>query len=88
MVRTQVQLTDEQALELKRLSAARDRSIAALVRDSVDRLLRSGEEATRGDLMRRAAGVFGRFRSGTPDLANRHDEHFVAAAEHVDDRLR
>ena len=82
MVRTQIQLTAEQAAELKRLAAARGRSMADLVRDGVDRLLHLEQEASVGDRMRRASGVFGKFRSGARDLAERHDEHFADAAEH------
>jgi hypothetical protein len=82
MVRTQVQLTDQQVMELKRVSAARGRSISALVREGVDQLLRSGEPTSRAERMRRAASVFGTFRSGRPDLAERHDDHFAGAAEH------
>lgn len=82
MIRTQVQLTGKQAVELKQLSAARGRSISALVREGVDQLLRSAESVSRSDRMRRAASVFGKFRSGRPDLADRHDDHFADAAEH------
>ena len=82
MIRTQVQLTEEQALELKQMSAARGRSMSALVREGVDQLLRSGEPASRGERMRRAASAFGKFRSGGHDLAVGHDAHFADAAEH------
>jgi Arc/MetJ-type ribon-helix-helix transcriptional regulator len=83
VIRTQVQLTDKQAAELKQLSATRGRSMSALVRDGVDQLLRSGEPASRAERMRQAASAFGKFRSGRPDLAERHDDHFADAAEHV-----
>lgn len=82
MIRTQVQLTDRQATELKQMSAARGRSISALVREGVDQLLQSGVSVSRGERMRRAASVFGKFRSGRPDLADRHDDHFADAVEH------
>lgn len=82
MVRTQIQLTDEQLRGLKRLSVAQGRSLAEIVRDGVDRVLRQHESSSRGDRMRRAAtAAFGRFGSGQPDLARRHDEHFADAAE-------
>jgi hypothetical protein len=79
VVRTQIQLTKVQAAKLKRLAADGNRSVADLVREGVDRLLRDGTGADRADEMRRAARVFGAFRSGTKDLANRHDEHFAEA---------
>jgi Arc/MetJ-type ribon-helix-helix transcriptional regulator len=79
MVRTQIQLTGEQADQLKRLAAARGRSMADLVREGVDHLLRENGGTSRGDLMHRAAVAFGAFRSGSGDGAARHDEHFAAA---------
>jgi hypothetical protein len=82
VIRTQVQLTDKQAAELKQLSAMRGRSISALVREGIDQLLRSGGAVSRSDRMRRAASVFGKFRSGRPNLADRHDGHFADAVEH------
>lgn len=79
MVRTQIQLTEEQAAKLKRLAAARNRSMADLIRQGVDALLEGAAGRGRGDRMRHAAKVFGRFRSGAGDLADKHDEHFAAA---------
>ncbi len=80
MVRTQIQLTPEQARRLRKLAAARNRSIAELVRDGVDRVLAEAGNASRGDRMRRAARVFGRFRSRTRGLSGRHDDEFADAA--------
>jgi len=82
MIRTQIQLTEQQAAELKRLAAARGQSMAQLVRTGVDRLLREESGASRGDRMRRAAAAFGTFRSGRRDLSSRHDEHFADAVTH------
>jgi predicted DNA-binding protein len=78
MIRTQIQLTEEQAQELKKLAAAQNRSIADLVRDGVDRVLES-TGGSRRERMLRAASAFGRFRSGTTDLAARHDDDFAEA---------
>ena len=80
MVRTQVQLTEEQAQKLKELAAARRRSMADLVREGVERLLRDEAGTSRRERMHRAASVFGAFRSGAPDLSTRHDAHFADAA--------
>ena len=77
MVRTQIQLTDAQARRLKRLAAAQDRSMADLIRQSVDALLlqqgADDDEQKRG----RALSAAGRFRSGRRDLAERHDRHLA-----------
>jgi hypothetical protein len=80
MVRTQIQLTSDQASRLKRLAAASGRSIADLVRDGVDRVLREQRGSSRAEQMQRAARVFGTFDSGSRDLSTRHDHHFAEAA--------
>jgi Arc/MetJ-type ribon-helix-helix transcriptional regulator len=79
MVRTQVQLTEEQAAKLKQLSERRQRSMADLLRESLDRLLAEADDETRKERMRRATRTFGKFRSGAGDLARRHDDHFATA---------
>lgn len=81
MVRTQIQLTRDQATQLKHLAARSGRSMADLVREGVEQLLRGQAELSRPERMQRAARVFGTFKSGTRDLSRRHDEHFVDTAE-------
>ena len=75
MVRTQIQLTEKQAPRLKQRAAARGRSMADLIRSSVDALL-SQPETHDDDAMRvRALRAVGRFRSGLSDLSSQHDRH-------------
>jgi predicted transcriptional regulator len=81
LVRTQIQLTDEQAERLRRLAAERNRSIADLVREGVDQVLERETTGSQSDRMRRAARLFGRFSSGTADLSHRHDHHFADAVD-------
>jgi hypothetical protein len=81
MVRTQILLTERQARALRRLSAEQGRSIAALVRDSVDGLLRRGGAAGHEDRRSRALAAAGRFRSGVRDLGTAHDEHLAGAVD-------
>jgi len=81
MIRTQVQLTEQQISELKALSAKRGQSIAELVRVGVDRVLNSPGQFSRREQMHRAARAFGRFRSGAADISARHDDEFAKAAE-------
>jgi hypothetical protein len=77
MVRTQIQLTEEQAVLLKHLAAAQGVSMAEIIRRAVDSLDRS----PRGYLLRerreRAAAVAGRFHSGVTDLATDHDRYLI-----------
>jgi hypothetical protein len=80
MIRTQIQLTEEQSRHLKQLAAAQGRSIADLIREGVDRLAGDDAASQRRDRMKRVARSFGRFRSGRTDLASGHDAHFADAA--------
>ena len=79
MVRTQVQLTREQAGALREIAAQRGVSIAELIRQGAERFLK--EEAHVGaDIRRqRALGVAGKFHSGTRDLGRAHDRHLADA---------
>ena len=76
MVRTQVQLTKEQAAELKRLALERGVSVAELVREGVSKVLRESRGPSREERKRRALAAVGRFR-GPSDLSERHDHYFA-----------
>lgn len=80
MIRTQIQLSEEQSRKLKRLAAARDTSIAELIRGSVDALLAAAPEDNAATLRARALGVAGRF-NGMADLAAGHDRYAAEAFE-------
>ena len=81
MVRTQIQLTETQARRLKRLAAAQGRSMADLIRTSVDALL-SQPEANNDEVRRaRALRAAGRFRSGLGDLSSQHDRHLAGVLD-------
>ena len=80
MTRTQIQLTDEQLQRLRALAASRGRSLAELIRESIDRYLADGAQ-DREVLKARALAVIGQF-PGPPDLATNHDRYF---AEDIDD---
>ncbi len=77
MIRTQVQLREEQARMLKKLAAARGVSMAELIRQSVDALIRSSIGTDEEERRRRAIAAAGRFRSGIPDVSSEHDQHLV-----------
>jgi len=81
MVRTQVQLREEQVRSLKRLAESSGVSMAELVRQGVDLLIRQGDVPSQTELRARAAAAAGRFRSGLKDGARRHD-HYLAKALH------
>ena len=81
MIRTQVQLTEQQLLRLRELAAERGLSISELVRNGVDHILGHAERAEHGDRAQRAIAAAGRFHSGRTDVARRHDAYLVAAYE-------
>jgi Antitoxin-like ribbon-helix-helix len=78
MVRTQIQLTEDEARALRRLAAEDSVSMSALVREAVDRLLAVRRGTPEAEVRRRAARVAGRFRSAHEDLSERHDDHAAA----------
>lgn len=77
MIRTQIQLTDQQARAVRELAQKEGRSIAEIVRESLDAHLRSRRTIGRKELERRSLEVIGRFRSGLGDLAEEHDKYLV-----------
>lgn len=81
MVRTQVQLTEQQAARLKEMAERRDVSMAHLIRTAVDRLLDSEAAVGMEERWRRALEVIGRFDSGCADVATEHDRHLADAYE-------
>ena len=81
MIRTQVQLTEQQHLRLRALAAERGLSISRLVREGVDNVLAQIEEGAQSQRAQRAIAAAGRFHSGRSDVARRHDDYLVTAYE-------
>jgi hypothetical protein len=80
MIRTQIQITSEQARSLKRLAAKEGKSVAELIRQSVDNFLQESSLPDQDTLRAKALAAAGAF-SGPSDLASNHDEHLAAAFE-------
>ena len=78
MIRTQIQITAEQALALKRLAAKEGKSVAELIRISLDDMLRAGGIQDQEGLRRKANAAAGKL-SGPEDLAKKHDEYLAEA---------
>jgi len=79
MVRTQIQLTEEQARALKEIAAARGESMAEVIRRAVDGVIRSGVMMPADERKKRAMDVIGKFRSGKHDVSKRHDAYLAEA---------
>jgi predicted DNA-binding protein len=77
MVRTQVQLTEEQARRLKRLAAQQGTSVAELIRQSVDQYIKSTGVVSMEERRRRAIAAAGKFRSSQSDLSINHDRYLA-----------
>ena len=79
MVRTQIQLTEEQAAKLKKMAAIKGVSIAELIRHGVEVLLHSHGTVTPEERRHRAIAVAGRFHSGRSNLSSKYAEHLAEA---------
>ena len=73
MIRTQVSLTEEQMARLRREARRRGVSLAAVVRDAVDRSV-PDDEVARTDRLERALRAAGSVASGSGDVAVGHDD--------------
>lgn len=77
MRRTQIQLTEEQLRRLRNLAASQGRSLADVIRESVDRFIAAGVQQDREALKARARAAIGRFHSSITDLAVNHDRYLA-----------
>lgn len=78
MVRTQIQLTEEQAELLRQLSHTSREPVAALIRRAVDQFLLT-RKPDRSALYRQASSVVGKYESGTPNVSLEHDHYLEDA---------
>ena len=76
MVRTQIQLKEEQYRYLKERSRRTGESLSSLIREAVDRL-REHEPPLR----QRARRLIGAFEADVTDASLRHDDYFTRAGE-------
>lgn len=82
MIRTQIQLTEEQYRRLRRLARNRGISVSEAVRRCVaDRLLPEEASMSREQLVRAALAVCGKYRDpkGGRRIAADHDRHLADA---------
>lgn len=77
MIRTQIQLTEQQYESLKNLAVESGRSLADLTRESVELYL--GSRIDRGALTARAMKAFGKHSSGAKNVSRNHDRYLAEA---------
>ena len=78
MIRTQIQLTEEQVRKLKRAAAEQGLSMAEVIRRCIDRGV-ADELPDREATWRRAVELIGAFedRGGARDVSARHDAYLA-----------
>lgn len=79
MIRTQIQLEENQYLMLKQLAAHQRVSVAELIRRAVKEWLETSAVTTEQERRRRATALIGQFHSGLSDVAERHDDYLAEA---------
>jgi hypothetical protein len=78
MIRTQIQLEEEQIEWLKAKARKRGVSVSQLIREGVQ-LFRAYEERFPEDKKKRALAAIGRFSSDVHDVSERHDDYLAEA---------
>jgi len=73
MIRTQIQLTEDQAKALKKIAQSRHLSVAELIRKAVDTVIKSNTVANAEERHKRAMEIIGKFGSGKHDVSKKHD---------------
>jgi len=79
MVKTQVQLTEEQAKALKKIAMQKKIPMAEVIRQGIDFYLRSSGTISQEERRQRAIKVIGQFHSGLTDLSEKHDEYLFVS---------
>ena len=86
MIRTQIQLTEQQMDSLRGEAEKERISIAELIRRSIDASSTGSILPARAELKRRALAVAGRFASGQTNVSAEHDQYldeaFAGTANH------
>lgn len=80
MIRTQIQLTVQQMQWLKHKASQENISLAAVIRNSVDQVMKTTHVPDQAALKQRARQAAGRL-SGPDNLAEKHDDSLAGAYE-------
>ena len=78
MIRTQIQIEEEQIKWLREEARARGVSVSQLIREGVA-FFRAHEERVPEDKKERALAAIGRYSSDVSDVSERHDDYLAEA---------
>ena len=78
MIRTQIQIEEDQIEWLREEARARGVSVSQLIREGVA-LFRAREERFPEDKKKKALAAVGRFSSNVSDVSERHDDYLAEA---------
>jgi len=76
MIRTQIQMEEDQIEWLRAEAGARGVSVSQLIREGIT-LFRAREERFPEEKKKRALAAVGRFSSGASDVSERHDDYLA-----------
>lgn len=76
MIRTQIQLTPEQSKGLKKMAKKENKSVAELIRQSVDKLITSNGIIDDALQRKKALEAIGKLH-GPEDLSEKHDDYLA-----------
>ena len=79
MIRTQIQLPEQQVSALKNLASRQHTSMAELIRRAIDMFTASSDATNLQEQRQRALAAAGQFHSGCGDLSAKHDDYLAAA---------
>ncbi len=79
MIRTQIQLTEEQSARLRQAARRSGVSTAEVIRRSIDRYLEQEAAQPAGATRLAMLQSVGRFHSGLSDVSERHDDYLDEA---------
>ncbi|MCD4754635.1 MAG: ribbon-helix-helix protein, CopG family [Deltaproteobacteria bacterium] len=78
MIRTQIQVEEDQIEWLRAEAGTRGVSVSQLIREGIT-LFRAREERLPEEKKKRALAAVGRFSSGASDISERHDDYLAEA---------
>ena len=77
MIRTQIQLTENQSDRIKNIATQEQVSMAEIIRRAVDHWLETAAPMSREERWQRSMAVIGKYSSGLTDLSENHDEYLA-----------